>query len=56
MLANFSLSEVIVTKSKVDLTIIGSTGFRGISKFFSGLGSVSRNVSERVSRPILIVR
>ncbi len=41
---------------KVDLVVIGSAGLRGISKFFKGLGSVSRNVSERVSCPILIVR
>jgi nucleotide-binding universal stress UspA family protein len=41
---------------KVDLIVIGSTGLRGISKFFKGLGSVSRNVSEKVSCPILIVR
>lgn len=41
---------------KVDLIVIGSTGLTGVSKFFKGLGSVSRNVSERVSCPVLIVR
>ena len=41
---------------KVDLVVIGSIGVTGISKFFKGLGSVSRNVSEKVSCPVLIVR
>jgi nucleotide-binding universal stress UspA family protein len=41
---------------KVDLIVIGSAGLRGISKFYKCLGSVSRNVSEKVSCPILIVR
>ena len=41
---------------KIDLIVIGSIGVTGISKFFKGLGSVSRNVSEKVSCPILIVR
>lgn len=41
---------------KVELIVIGSTGVTGISKFFKGLGSVSRNVSEKVSCPVLIVR
>jgi nucleotide-binding universal stress UspA family protein len=41
---------------KADIDIIGSTGVTGISKFFKGLGSVSRNVSEKVSCPVLIVR
>jgi nucleotide-binding universal stress UspA family protein len=41
---------------KADLVVIGSTGLTGISKFFKGLGSVSRNVSEKVSCPVLIVR
>lgn len=40
----------------VDLVVIGSKGLTGISKVFKGMGSVSRNVSERVSCPILIVR
>ena len=44
------------TDKKVDLIVIGSIGVTGISKFFKGLGSVSRNVSEKVSCPVLIVR
>ena len=43
-------------EKKVDLVVIGSIGVTGISKFFKGLGSVSRNVSEKVSCPVLIVR
>jgi nucleotide-binding universal stress UspA family protein len=42
--------------NSVDLIVIGSKGLQGLSKFIKGLGSVSRNVSERVSCPILIVR
>jgi nucleotide-binding universal stress UspA family protein len=44
------------TEKKVDLIVIGSIGITRISKFFKGLGSVSRNVSEKVSCPVLIVR
>ena len=44
------------TDKKADLIVIGSIGITGVSKFFKGLGSVSRNVSEKVSCPILIVR
>ena len=44
------------TDKKVDLIVIGSIGVTGISKFFKGLGSVSRIVSEKVSCPVLIVR
>jgi nucleotide-binding universal stress UspA family protein len=44
------------TDKNVDLVVIGSIGITGVSKFFKGLGSVSRNVSEKVSCPILIVR
>ena len=44
------------TNEKIDLIIIGSVGLTGVSKFFKGLGSVSRNVSERVSCPVLIIR
>lgn len=44
------------TNEKVDLVVIGSVGLTGVSKLFKGLGSVSRNVSERVSCPVLIVR
>jgi nucleotide-binding universal stress UspA family protein len=40
----------------VDLIVIGSKGLQGLSKVIKGLGSVSRNVSERVSCPLLIVR
>ncbi len=43
-------------KIKADIVVIGSTGVSGISKFFKGLGSVSRNVSEKVPCPVLIVR
>jgi nucleotide-binding universal stress UspA family protein len=41
---------------KVDLIVIGSVGISGVSKFLKGLGSVSRNVSEKASCPVLIVR
>lgn len=41
---------------KIDLVVIGAIGLTGASKFFKGLGSVSRNVSERVSCPVLTVR
>ena len=44
------------SEKNVDLIVIGSIGVTGISKFFKGLGSVSRSVSEKVSCPILIVR
>lgn len=44
------------TDKKADLIVIGSIGVTGVSKFFKGLGSVSRNVSEKVSCPVLIVR
>jgi nucleotide-binding universal stress UspA family protein len=36
------------TDKKVDLIVIGSIGLTGVSKFFKGIGSVSRNVSENV--------
>ncbi|HET6641499.1 MAG TPA: universal stress protein [Nitrososphaeraceae archaeon] len=39
---------------KVDLIVIGSVGLSGLSKV-KALGSVSRNVSERASCPVLIV-
>ena len=41
---------------KVDIIVIGSIGVTGISKFFKGLGSVSRSVSEKVTCPVLIIR
>ncbi|HET9806406.1 MAG: universal stress protein [Deltaproteobacteria bacterium] len=44
------------TDKKADLIVIGSIGVTGVSKFIKGLGSVSRNVSEKVSCPVLIVR
>ncbi len=53
-------SQIIeyVDKNKVDLVVIGSQGAQGISKVIKGLGlgSVSRNVSEKVSCPIVIIR
>ena len=39
---------------KVDLIVIGSVGLSGFSKV-KALGSVSRNVSEKASCPVLIV-
>jgi nucleotide-binding universal stress UspA family protein len=44
------------TDKKGDLIVIASIGLTGISKFFKGLGSVSRNVSEKVLWPVLIIR
>ena len=44
------------TDKKIDLIVIWSIDVTGISKFFKGLGSVSRNVSEKVSCPALIVK
>jgi nucleotide-binding universal stress UspA family protein len=40
----------------LDLIIMGSRGLRGISRLIKGLGSVSRNVSEKVKCTIMIVR
>ena len=40
---------------RVDLIVMGSNGLQGIAKF-KGLGSVSRKVSEAVSRPMTIIR
>jgi nucleotide-binding universal stress UspA family protein len=42
--------------NSVDLIVIGSNGLQGLSKVIKGLGSVSRNISEKVSCPILMVR
>jgi nucleotide-binding universal stress UspA family protein len=39
---------------KVDLIVIGNVGLSGLSRI-KALGSVSRNVSERASCPVLIV-
>ena len=41
-------------EQKVDLIVIGSVGLSGLSKV-RALGSVSRNVSEKASCPVLIV-
>ena len=41
--------------NRVDLIVMGSNGLQGIAKF-KGLGSVSRKVSEAVSRPMTIIR
>ena len=41
--------------NRVDLIVMGSNGLQGLSKF-KGLGSVSRKVSEAVSRPMTIMR
>ena len=43
-------------RHKVDLIIMGSRGVKGISRFIRGLGSVSRNVSEKVKCTVMIVR
>lgn len=40
---------------RVDLIVMGSNGLQGLAKF-KGLGSVSRKVSEAVSRPMTIIR
>lgn len=44
--------------NKIDLLVIGSKGVRGLSRVVKGLGlgSVSRNVSEKVTCPIVIIR
>lgn len=41
-------------EQRVDLIVIGSVGLSGFSRV-KALGSVSRNVSERASCPVLIV-
>jgi nucleotide-binding universal stress UspA family protein len=43
-------------RHKVDLIVMGSRGLKGISRFIRGLGSVSRNVSEKVKCTVMIVR
>ncbi len=47
-----------VEENSIDLIIIGSKGASGISKLAKGLGlgSVSREVSEKASCPIMIIR
>lgn len=42
-------------EEKVDLVIIGTTGLTGVSKI-KALGSVARNVSERATCPVMLVR
>jgi nucleotide-binding universal stress UspA family protein len=39
----------------VDLIVMGNVGVRGIISRFKALGSVSRKVSEKTTRPIMIV-
>ena len=43
-------------RHNVDLIVMGSRGLKGISRFIRGLGSVSRNVSEKVKCTVMIVR
>ena len=43
-------------RQNVDLIVMGSRGLKGISRFIRGLGSVSRNVSEKVKCTVMIVR
>jgi nucleotide-binding universal stress UspA family protein len=45
-----------VDRHKVDLIVMGNRGLRGISRFVRGLGSVSRNVSEKVKCTVMIVK
>ncbi|MDQ4073708.1 MAG: universal stress protein [Thermoproteota archaeon] len=47
-----------VEEHSIDLIIIGSKGASGISKITKGLGlgSVSREISEKASCPIMIIR
>ena len=51
-------SEKIIefaNNEKVDLIVIGNVGLSGLFSKVKALGSVSRNVSERASCPVLIV-
>jgi nucleotide-binding universal stress UspA family protein len=43
-------------RHEVDLIVMGSRGLKGISRFIRGLGSVSRNVSEKVKCTVMIVK
>jgi nucleotide-binding universal stress UspA family protein len=43
-------------RHNVDLIVMGSRGLKGISRLLRGLGSVSRNVSEKVKCTVMIVR
>jgi nucleotide-binding universal stress UspA family protein len=43
-------------RHKVDLIVMGSRGLKGISRFIRALGSVSRNVSEKVKCTVMIVK
>ncbi|MGA8107243.1 MAG: universal stress protein [Nitrososphaeraceae archaeon] len=56
-LLNGNPAEKIIefaNNKKVDLIVIGNVGLSGLSRV-KALGSVSRNVSERASCPVLIV-
>lgn len=51
------VAETIIefaNEEKVDLIVMGSKGLRGISRIIA-LGSVSRTVSERANRPVLLI-
>jgi nucleotide-binding universal stress UspA family protein len=43
-------------RHNVDLIVMGPRGLKGISKFLRGLGSVSRNVAEKVKCTVMIVK
>ena len=52
-----SISDNIIDfadKEKVNIIVIGNIGLGGVSKVKT-LGSISRNVSEKANRPVLIV-
>ena len=57
LLGEYPAEKIIefANNEKVDLTVIGSVGSSGLSKV-KALGSVSRNISESASGPVLIVR
>jgi nucleotide-binding universal stress UspA family protein len=56
LLGGYPAEKIIefANNEKVDLIVIGSVGLSGLSKV-KAMGSVSRNVSERASCPVLIV-
>lgn len=43
-------------EESVDLIIMGNKGLRGIPKLLKGLGSVSKNVSEKVKCTVILAR
>ena len=45
----------MATEENVDLIVIGTVGFKGLSKI-KDLGSVARNISERAKCPVMLVR